>query len=135
MMQLGLKPIGDGLPFSFPKPSGFWQPEISIKDCFSGTYNGIEVAVFRVQIGSGDGVIMRYSVAARRSPWNRQFVTIQNQSIEIDSTSTVGWIVTSIRGRFPSVMVVKTLLRILTADAPPSATLEADLLVGYPSSL
>lgn len=115
MASSGLLSLGNRLPDDFPVQTNVWQPDVVIRDCFAGRFNGFETALFGVTIGAGKSSVSRRIVAIKRSPFTPTLNPFMARLVKVETTSAPGWLVASTPGRFMRAEVARVLLREMTA--------------------
>ncbi len=116
LKEHNFRSVGKTLPPSLAAPSSVWFPQLTISDCYVGSRNDFEVAIFQMTMPQGEGSLVQTMVAVRRPPFGEvKLGCLLADMVKIDSTSTPGWIVASMKGKSRRPQVLEALLRALTA--------------------
>jgi hypothetical protein len=99
-----------------------------MSDCYVGSRNDFEVAIFRMEFPQGEGKRTQTMVAVRRPPFGEvQLRGLLADIVKIDRTSTPGWVIASMKGNSRRPPVLEALLSALTARTAEEETPEKQL--------
>jgi hypothetical protein len=120
VQQKDLRATGKVLPPTLKPRSGAFEPGVTVSDCYTGTRNGYEIALFKILIGRGESAISRAVVAVRREPIEPVWPKLLQKELLVDTSSAPGWVLVSRNNGQQNARIVETILaRVCTEPGHP----------------